>query len=486
MSRLPRLHSSPDRGNKQNQNDCHFPTMSTSNLKRKADDDDDELTDQPRKLPAIGTNKLPLREIRTRANGTGAGIGIGPPPLTKPRAPELSKSTTLSRMARATSAPPKSSARSVSSSSRRPIGGAGRVPSGSSGAGDNPDHFKSLQSQLLSLESARRADAAALATTLSSERAKVSELQSNHLALSRELAAAKEREREKEREDAEEVRKRHEREVKELEGEAKKWEREARQLEGEVRVLKGDLEHERSTVTTLKETLSTQTSSHLTLTTQNTLLTAQITALRSSLSSDATNISGLRDELERARDRVKELEEEAREAEGVRRGLHNLVMELKGNIRVFCRVRPVLPSDVPSPSPSASSEPSGGNLEGEGGVEVAEMKFPDRRDHKEIVLESVGESAMGQERREVYNFGFDRVRRFALLLHSFTPPPRYTVYHTNKPSTRNRSSSRTRPSPISSPRFPSSRRAARTGTMCVYSHMGRQGAGRASRWKVEE
>jgi kinesin family member C1 len=313
----------------------------------------------------------------------------------------------------------RSTAHSISSSSRRPIGGAQPRP---------------LQSQLLSLESAHRADAAALATTLSPKRAKVSELQSNHLALSRELAAAKEHEREKEREDAEEVRKRHEREVKEREGEAKKWEEEARQLEGEIKVLKGDLDHQRSTVTALKETLSTQTTSHLTLTTQNTLLTAQITALRSSLSSDATSISGLRDELERARERVKELEEEAREAEGVRRGLHNLVMELKGNIRVFCRVRPVLPSDVPS-SPSTSSEPSAANRESGGGVEVAEMKFPDRRDHKEIVLESVGESAMGQERREVYNFGFDRVRRFSLLGRPLTPPPRYTEHRTNEPST---------------------------------------------------
>jgi hypothetical protein len=42
--------------------------------------------------------------------------------------------------------------------------------------GDSPDHFKSLESQLLSLDLARRADAAALATNLfrtSNEREKV-------------------------------------------------------------------------------------------------------------------------------------------------------------------------------------------------------------------------------------------------------------------------------------------------------------------------
>ena len=90
-----------------------------------------------------------------------------------------------------------------------------------------------------------------------------------------------------------------------------------RQLEGEVRVLKGELELERSGVTTLKET---QTVS---------LLTAQITTLRSS---DATSIS-IRDELERTRELMKELDEEA---EGVRRGLHNLVVDLNGNIAGPC------------------------------------------------------------------------------------------------------------------------------------------------------
>ena len=77
--------------------------------------------------------------------------------------------------------------RSVSSSSRWLIGGTGRVPSRRVQA-TTPT---TLQSQLLSLESARRADAVALATIFSSERAKVSELQPNHLALSQLRKSAK-------------------------------------------------------------------------------------------------------------------------------------------------------------------------------------------------------------------------------------------------------------------------------------------------------
>ena len=43
-----------------------------------------------------------------------------------------------------------------------------------------------------------------------------------------------------------------------------------------------------------------------------------------------------------------------REYETERRKLHNIIQELKGNIRVFCRVRPLLPEDVAGKSTSKS------------------------------------------------------------------------------------------------------------------------------------
>jgi len=193
------------------------------------------------------------------------------------------------------------------------------------------------------------------------------------------------------------LKKKHQREIMSLEMDLKKREREGRELGEEVRMLRSDLERERESVGMLKSTLSSQATSHLTLTTQNNVLHAQITALQSSLNTGTSSISSLHLQLESAQARVKELEAEAIESEGVRRKLHNMVQELKGNIRVFCRVRPVLPSDVE------------GGEQGGGG---ADIKYPDRRDHREIVVESTSESAMGQERREVYNFGFDRVWSF--------------------------------------------------------------------------
>lgn len=40
---------------------------------------------------------------------------------------------------------------------------------------------------------------------------------------------------------------------------------------------------------------------------------------------------------------------------------------------------------------------------------IARMDYPDKRDRKEIVLSSSSESATGAERKEVWNFSFDRV-----------------------------------------------------------------------------
>ena len=50
-------------------------------------------------------------------------------------------------------------------------------------------------------------------------------------------------------------------------------------------------------------------------------------------------------EVQKAILRVEELEEELRGAETTRRKLHNTIQELRGNVRVFARVRPFLPND---------------------------------------------------------------------------------------------------------------------------------------------
>ncbi|GAU38963.1 hypothetical protein TSUD_378390 [Trifolium subterraneum] len=48
------------------------------------------------------------------------------------------------------------------------------------------------------------------------------------------------------------------------------------------------------------------------------------------------------------RERLEEKEQQLNEGESLRKKLHNTILELKGNIRVFCRVRPLLPDDGPA------------------------------------------------------------------------------------------------------------------------------------------
>ncbi|KAJ3526267.1 hypothetical protein NMY22_g10232 [Coprinellus aureogranulatus] len=84
---------------------------------------------------------------------------------------------------------------------------------------------------------------------------------------------------------------------------------------------------------------------------------------------------------------VVKMRKEVFESEAIRRKLHNTILELKGNIRVFAR-----------------------QIDEEEVEKVkARFAFPDEEEHKDIVLYSTSESAMGNERKEVYTFGFDRV-----------------------------------------------------------------------------
>lgn len=422
---------------------------STNILKRKADrDEEDEVADQPCKLPAItgGVQRNgfggPLRPSRTATNlphAKGASNGA-PPPLSKSTGPTLNSKT------RATSAPPKtigglrppttSTAMRGRANLGRSVSGGPSRPGPSGGITDT--RFQALQEQVSSIEAARAADAARLASEMEEERAKVAELQANQDALSKELVekeTARRRElnnvseeidelKRRHSREIEELQRRHSREIEELETSSKRRERdkdrELRDAKEDLRIAQTDLERERTSVTSLKATVEHQANAHITLTTQVSSLQAQLSALNATLECKVADASGLRLELEDARKRVLELEDELREAEMIRRKLHNTVQELKGNIRVFCRVRPILPSDLPSDiarSISSSSlvmlsnpnSPTPDELEQLKGDCMARIEFPDKRDHKEIVLSSVSENAMGQERQETWNFSFDRV-----------------------------------------------------------------------------
>ena len=95
-------------------------------------------------------------------------------------------------------------------------------------------------------------------------------------------------------------------------------------------------------------------------------------------------------------DRILEITEQMRQGEVQRRKLHNLVQELRGNVRVFARVRPFLPSDgidlSVQPAPPAS-------------IAV-------KSDDVSLRISKTGgggaTSAVGADRPEDHSFTFDR------------------------------------------------------------------------------
>uniref|UniRef100_A0A8B9RXF0 Kinesin-like protein n=1 Tax=Accipiter nisus TaxID=211598 RepID=A0A8B9RXF0_9AVES len=119
---------------------------------------------------------------------------------------------------------------------------------------------------------------------------------------------------------------------------------------------------------------------------------AQLKLAEETLQQHAARAAELQVEVAAQEQQLGQQEERLHGLEMERRRLHNLVQELKGNIRVFCRVRPVLPEEE----------------ERQKGLE--HLHFPPQ-DNKVLVLSRPEESHVGRERRGDirYDFSFDRV-----------------------------------------------------------------------------
>lgn len=157
----------------------------------------------------------------------------------------------------------------------------------------------------------------------------------------------------------------------------------------ERRTWEEDLERERQAIRALKDSMTNNSTAHLTLESTNAALRTQLQAADDSLQDKDTQIAQLQATLAQKDEAVQELENELREAESLRRKLHNEVQELRGNIRVFARVRPSLPSQASSA--------------------LATLRFPNKREARELEVLSAGESATGTATMRSFGFEFDRV-----------------------------------------------------------------------------
>ncbi len=127
-------------------------------------------------------------------------------------------------------------------------------------------------------------------------------------------------------------------------------------------------------------------------------LRTQINALETELSAAKRQISSLQLDNARLQAAHTEIEGELREAESLRRKLHNEVQELRGNIRVFCRVRPSVRNDTANAAAQGASDTA-----------LATIRFPNEREAQQIELIASGESATGTATMSKHHFQFDRV-----------------------------------------------------------------------------
>ncbi|WWC64033.1 uncharacterized protein I303_106639 [Kwoniella dejecticola CBS 10117] len=256
------------------------------------------------------------------------------------------------------------------------------------------------------------------------EQAKISSLQMSQVDLQALLQSTQNTEREARRdlssasEELAALRAAHAREVDDFERTIARKDREKRGMEDELRDSRDELSRERETIRQLKQSLAEQSTQHLTLSAQLQASQTQLTLVQAEVERATLSVSSMKAELaiglenakkmeaiaeakikeaEKDRDvRLAEIEEELRNAETIRRKLHNQVQELKGNIRVFARVRPALAHE--SSSPDA----------------LAEIAYGDERTAQEtgqsqIVVTSRSESATGQSREQEYPFTFDKI-----------------------------------------------------------------------------
>ncbi|WWD21164.1 hypothetical protein CI109_105647 [Kwoniella shandongensis] len=259
---------------------------------------------------------------------------------------------------------------------------------------------------------------------LEREQAKISSLQMSQVDLQALLQSTQNTEREARRdlssasEEIAALRSAHAREIDDLERTIARKDREKRGMEDELKDSRDELSRERENVRELKQTLAQQSTQHLTLSAQLAASQTQLTILQAEVERATLAVSSMKAELqvgqEKAREaetkaeqkvreaeeerdrRIGEIEEELRAAETIRRKLHNQVQELKGNIRVFARVRPALSHESSSPEALAL-------------IDYGDERTAAETGQSQIVVTSRTESATGQQREQVNQFTFDKI-----------------------------------------------------------------------------
>ena len=162
-------------------------------------------------------------------------------------------------------------------------------------------------------------------------------------------------------------------------------------LQNELERCKADVTRERDVNNALRDQLIAASRKHEELESSVRRLEGHIHFLESDNKSQSQAFADLEARMQSALKKAAEANEKLIKEETLRRKLHNQVQELKGNIRVFCRVRPSLDSDPVDTT--------------------ARINYPDVEcDSKEVeVMGQEEKSSLGNITTKKHAFAFDRV-----------------------------------------------------------------------------
>ncbi|WFD08534.1 kinesin-like nuclear fusion protein [Malassezia vespertilionis] len=156
------------------------------------------------------------------------------------------------------------------------------------------------------------------------------------------------------------------------------------------KALELEVEAQRAEIRTLQEEKSAQSAAHAALLDEVASLRANAALLMRQLATHDDRSRAMQTEAEEIKARNAHLEQELCAAETLRRKLHNQVQELRGNVRVYARVRP----------------PRAGH---DGDLAEAEIRFPDGMLATQLEVVANAESATGAATKRTHAFAFDRV-----------------------------------------------------------------------------
>jgi kinesin family protein C1 len=167
-------------------------------------------------------------------------------------------------------------------------------------------------------------------------------------------------------------------------------EREADAVRDDLNQRVAEIEREKATRASLEARLEQKALECLNLESSNKAMKAKINFLESDNQQQSQQFVNLHQKTQEAVAARDEALEKLRKEETLRRKLHNEIQELKGNIRVFCRVRPVLQHEEEDP---------------------AKIDFPDEAlDCREVVVMGQEQkSSLGTVTTAKHAFAFDRV-----------------------------------------------------------------------------